>query len=295
MENTEDSESVVYPGLYEAADQAAKQAQRYELRCYKVSAASLVLGASLSLVSTVTTPIAIISILFFVTSLCAYIYSQHRNFKGRWYLARALAESIKTSTWRLMMGADPFSEQSRDDNVRKYRSLLAELLRENAVIGDQLGTDAALTDQVPLRMLDVTEMPYLQKRDFYLRKRVNEQKDWYTAKAKENRSKATRYLMAISLAYFLAILFLLVRVGYPSLPLLPIDVFAVMASVLIGWKQLRRFDELSSAYGLTAHEVGIIGSQVSDVSSQEELSDFVSDAENAFSREHTQWAARRDH
>jgi len=45
---------------------------------------------------------------------------------------------------------------------------------------------------------------------------------------------------------------------------------------------------------LTAYEIGFIREQISNVSTDKELSDFVKDAENAFSREHTQWAARRD-
>lgn len=284
-----------YPGLYIAADQASNDAQRNELLCYKINASLLVVGASLALVSTVTTPIAILSAVFFIASLGSYLYSQHKDFKGRWYQARALAESIKTSTWRLVMGADPFSSQDTNENICKYRQLLSELLKENSVLGDLLANDAALEEQLPANLAALIEKPYSEKRDFYLNNRINEQKTWYAKKAKDNRTKAFHYLLAIAGAYLVAIVLLLVRIGYPDLSLLPIDVFAVIASSLIGWKQLRRFDELSSSYGLTAHEVGIIGSRFSEVSSPDELSDFVSDAENAFSREHTQWAARRDH
>jgi hypothetical protein len=284
-----------YPGLYVAADQASNDAQRYELLCYKINAALLVVGASLALVSTVTTPVAIVSAMFFIASLGTYLYSHHKDFKGRWYQARALAESIKTSTWRLVMNADPFSDQDANANIQKYQRLLSELLKENSVLGILLATDAALKEQFPIELTNVIKMSYSEKRSFYLKNRIDEQKTWYAKKAKENRTKASRYLFAITAAYSAAIILLLVRIGYPDLSLLPIDVFAVVASSLIGWKQLRRFDELSSSYGLTAHEVGIIGLRFSEVSSQNQLSNFVSDAENAFSREHTQWAARRDH
>lgn len=284
-----------YPGLYVAADQASNDAQRSELLCYKVNATLLAIGALLALVSTATAPIAILSAVFFIASLGSYLYSQHKDFKGRWYQARALAESIKTSTWRLIMRADPFSDQDTDKSICKYRQLLSELLRENSVLGELLATDAALKEQLPANLLDLINMNYPEKRDFYLKNRINEQKAWYAKKAKDNRSNAFRYLLAIASTYAAAIILLLVRIGYPNIPLLPIDVFAVIASSLIGWKQLRRFDELASSYGLTAHEVGIISSKFSEVSSQDKLSNFVSDAENAFSREHTQWAARRDH
>jgi hypothetical protein len=88
---------------------------------------------------------------------------------------------------------------------------------------------------------------------------------------------------------------LLFKIASPDLQYLPIEVLAVVATSLIAWKQLKRFDELASAYSLTAHELGIIKSRFSAVENRDALAAFVSDAENAFSREHTQWAARRDH
>jgi SMODS and SLOG-associating 2TM effector domain 1 len=90
-------------------------------------------------------------------------------------------------------------------------------------------------------------------------------------------------------------LVLLVRIARPAIPYFPVEVIAVAASSVIGWMQLKRFDELASAYGLTAHEIGIIKTRFESVNDAATLSRFVSDAENAFSREHTQWAARRDH
>ncbi len=92
-----------------------------------------------------------------------------------------------------------------------------------------------------------------------------------------------------------AIAFLILRIFNPETPFIPVDVLAIVASGLISWTEIKRYDELASAYGLTAHEIGIIKGRYKSVLSFEHLSDFVSDAENAFSREHTQWAARRDH
>lgn len=88
---------------------------------------------------------------------------------------------------------------------------------------------------------------------------------------------------------------LLIQIAKPTITLLPIDVAAVIASSILGWMQIKRYDELASAYGLTANEIGIIKSRYISVRTQDDLSAFVSDSENAFSREHTQWAARRDH
>jgi len=75
---------------------------------------------------------------------------------------------------------------------------------------------------------------------------------------------------------------------------LPVDVIIALASSLLSWIQAKRFTELSASYALTAHEIGFINEQIATINSEDDFSKFVGDAENAFSREHTQWAARRD-
>lgn len=49
-----------------------------------------------------------------------------------------------------------------------------------------------------------------------------------------------------------------------------------------------------NSYGLASQELGMIAEQVEYISDPEELSAFILDAENAISREHTLWIARRD-
>jgi hypothetical protein len=57
--------------------------------------------------------------------------------------------------------------------------------------------------------------------------------------------------------------------------------------------QVKKFNELAAAYTVAAHEIGLIRPKLDDVSTEAELSDFITDAELAFSREHTLWVARR--
>ena len=57
--------------------------------------------------------------------------------------------------------------------------------------------------------------------------------------------------------------------------------------------QIKKFSELAAAYTVTAHEVGLISPKLDAVQTESELSDFVNEVEQAFSREHTMWIARR--
>jgi ribosomal protein S18 len=67
----------------------------------------------------------------------------------------------------------------------------------------------------------------------------------------------------------------------------------VWLSFIVGWTQIKRFAELSISYSLAAYEIGIVKTKANEVSDEETLSEFVNDAEQAFSREHTQWTARK--
>lgn len=284
--------AVVYPALYGAADNASNRAQATLLLSYKANAALLVVAAAVALFSG-TQALAIVSALLFVASLAAHVFAETRGFQKKWYQARALAESVKTTTWRFMMNADPFSGEPRDYEV--FRDRLHEMLAQNEGIASELSGEWADKDQITTAMADAHSAPFASKHAFYLEARIDEQRTWYAEKARANKQSSQNYFGGVCIIYGIAITLVLVRIAYPSLELLPIEALAVVASSLIGWTQLRRFDDLASAYSLTAHEVGIIRSRFTDIVDSVALGQFVSDAENAFSREHTQWAARRDH
>lgn len=74
----------------------------------------------------------------------------------------------------------------------------------------------------------------------------------------------------------------------------PTDVFIAVAASILTWMQAKRFTELSASYTLTANEIALIREEAFNLNREEDLSKFVGDAENAFSREHTQWEARKD-
>jgi len=296
MSHTEQEPTPIYPTLYYASDNASNRAQAAELLCYRLNSAFLIIASALTLFSTMTMIVAIASAIAFLVSLSAYLYSQHKNYKGQWYQARALAESIKTASWRFMMKADPFDSSSTAQDTSRYINLLRELLKENSTLGEMLADyKTNSVEQLTTLALDIRDRSYREKRMIYLRDRIDDQLEWYLRNSRDNKKHSKRYKIWITVMYGVAILLQLIRIGNPSLIYLPIDFFAATAIILIGWKQLRRFDEHASAFSLTAHEVGIIKSRYGNVTTAAELSDFVSDAENAFSREHTQWAARRDH
>ena len=96
-------------------------------------------------------------------------------------------------------------------------------------------------------------------------------------------------LQAIALFSSLAL------IRWPNLSINTSAIFAAAAASAIAWLQLKRHQELTNSYGLAAQELGLIAEQSRGITEPEKLSAFILDAENAISREHTLWKARRDH
>lgn len=286
--------NIELPALYRSADAASRRAQNEYLLLFAANGMALVIGSLFATTLASWAYSAIVGTICFLTSLGLFLSGQLRESRQRWYQARALAESIKTSTWRYLMRADPYDKGTTEEADTLFRKVLSELIKDNQSLGRSIADGSCDGDQVTTSMRQTQQESYAVKKELYHSKRIKDQRAWYQRKAKYNARQSRVFCVLICVAYVALAVMMLVRIRQPD-GSYPIAVFSVLASVLISWTQLKRFDELASAYALTAHEVGIIESRYNRVVSVEGLSDFVADAENAFSREHTQWVARRDH
>jgi hypothetical protein len=284
-----------FPALYAAADDASNKSQRELLILSAANSILLILGAFFSLYRNTSQCLTILGAVCFLASLFILIYLKYEALQDKWYQARALAESVKTASWRLVMNAEPFNKDTENENLETFQKLLSELLQQNQNIGNYLAGKFSEGEQISPTMLDHLRLSYDEKNSLYLNNRIEDQKKWYAKKSGDNRSSSKYWFIALCFVYACAIVVLFVQTANPKLQYLPVDILAVVAGSIIGWMQIKRYDELASSYGVTAHEIGIIKSRFSAVKTPEHLSNFVSDAENAFSREHTLWAARRDH
>ena len=71
-----------------------------------------------------------------------------------------------------------------------------------------------------------------------------------------------------------------------------VAVAATAAVAVAAWTRTKAHSELAEAYAVTAREVAQIRASAAEVA-EEDWRDFVANAEQAFSREHTLWHARR--
>jgi hypothetical protein len=192
------------------------------------------------------------------------------------------------------MRSNPFEDAASIKIPRaEFREHLLAILKANRFIGDKMPPDSAAKQQITTSMEDVRSRSLEQRKEFYTEHRIKDQRNWYSVKAGANKRASRHWMFAGVVAYAVAIVLALIRIEYPDWELWPIEPVIVLASSFVGWTQIKKFNELASSYTLTAHEIGIIQNRIEEIDKEEDFAQFVNDAEQAFSREHTQWVARQ--
>lgn len=281
-----------FPALFRSADHAAKREQQTYLQLIGLEYGLLIVSAVLAMNLSDSSLYFVLYAMVFVGSICLLLFRMLRRPEQDWYRCRALAESVRTSTWRYAMRAAPFD----GDDIRcaraEFHKYLSDVLSSNRHIGHRIAHVESIGEQTTRAMDRLRTAPLAERRDFYLKNRIAEQRSWYSGKAKKNAAAARAWTIACVTTYGVAIALVLAQVSYPHWKYWPTGVLVVIASAIIGWMQLKKFNELSSAYSLTAHEIGLTQDTFHMATSEAELSQQVNEAELVFSREHTQWVAR---
>ena len=252
----------------------------------------LAIASAISVANSSCAEVAILQALVLAGALGCAIYLFTVRPERHWYSGRAIAESIKTSTWRYITRAEPFDNSDEVDR-HNFRLKLKAIVEQNKDVAGLLVTHLDCF-HISDEMESLRQGTDAQRLNYYRTHRIADQQTWYASKAGVNSKKVKKYFIALMLTIGVSIVLSIAKVRYPTAPYWPTDFFVTVAAALLSWIQAKRFQELSVSYALAAHEISLIREQAGVEMSAEALSKFVGDAENAFSREHTQWTARKD-
>jgi hypothetical protein len=288
-----------YPAVFGAADTASLAAQRSYLRLTMGSLILLIAGAALAAMSSAFESakpgFAIISAILLAASLLLTTYLKISKLEQIWYGGRAVAESVKSMTWRYVTGSDPYSvDLAPVEADRKFLSELASIVKERKQLAFGFGGEFAEKPQISQPMRELRAIPLDERKSTYVSERISEQRRWYGNQAASNRSRENRYFIVIALSQFFAMVSAIALVRWPESNIRLTGLFTSLASALIAWLQLKQHKELAQSYSIAELELGFIQDQAHFIVNDRDLSNFVADAENAISREHTLWVARRD-
>lgn len=283
-----------YPALYDSANNASLISQNYYLLIMKWYIGLSIGAAVLSIYIKESTLAGILASIMFFAILFLTIYQAVKRYDRTWYNGRAVAESVKTRTWRFITRAEPYFDNENINSVKQeFCDDLKDILDQNRELGSFLTHESVTKDTITKSMLEVRKYSLTDRLNYYISNRINEQRNWYHTKATLNKNMAKKWFIGLVVTNSVIIILLLIEVGY-KIYYLPTPALIVVGSSIVSWTQIKKYQDLATSYGLTAHEIGIIKDQSFKVQGEKELSDFVKDAENAFSREHTQWVARKD-
>lgn len=279
------------PGLYRAANSASQDAQTTHYLCLMSYLFFLVLAAAVSLWFSDLVVGAVISASLFLLTLGILIALRVMRYDDIWYNGRAVAESVKTRSWRWMMRAEPYEHCDNPTTVAKqFINDLKAILKQNQHLAGKLPTKEYMEEPISKSMKAIREMAVDERLKIYKSHRIQNQADWYSRNAVFNKKRSRQWFIVSVALHATAIFMLLLRIYEPKLPL-PVVVVATAASAVLTWVQAKKYNELSSSYSLTVHEIILIKGEAISIKEEHELSNFVVNTETAFSREHTQWIA----
>jgi hypothetical protein len=288
------SEKEFYPALYNAANSTSISSQKQYYWVLFSYLALLVIAAIVSFYFSTSQIGTLFSAILFMITLGLLVWLKVQKPEDIWYNGRAVAESVKTRTWRWVMKADPFDKDVAIEQVEKEFILdLKQILDQNRSLSSYLNCQPETGEAISNDMRLIRRLTLNERLDFYKQNRVNEQSLWYSKKSIYNKKRARNWFAISVVLHSTAIVMLLYRIRDPQASL-PVEVIATSASAVLTWLQAKKHNELRSSYSLAAHEIVLIKGESVNVTNEKQLSDYVINSESAFSREHTQWIARKN-
>jgi hypothetical protein len=280
------------PGFYQAADQTSLEGQRRYLRAIRVVLAGSVVAAAGGAVASSGDNwrwLAFLSGAAFLLTILASLYIAVARPAKVWYDGRAAAESAKSLAWEYAVGGGPFCLETCPDPDEHLLIRLGDILKlRDFTIKDQKGPTEQITEA--MRVLRGSSLD--QRRSAYLSGRIEDQRSWYSKKARWNQTRSNAWLVVSLVAQGLGVAgaFLLGAgwIGFDALGL-----FAAVAAAIAAWVQAKDHAGLASAYGIASQELGLAKIRLAADSDELTWASLVDDAEQAISREHTLWLARR--
>jgi len=283
------------PRLFHLADSTAVKKQRAYYGVLLLQLGLFLLFAILTLFAKGNPALILIQIITLTTIFAIAIYLLVSKSMAQWYSYRALAESVKTLSWRFMTKTSPFTEADEEKARAEFDARLTELCTQDPELKTVLGMWEAdpHIKLIPQKMVDLRDTTSEQRWELYRTWRVHDQFQWYQRKALRNKRRYLAFTAAYVLSLFLAIILLILNYVIASAAVLPFDVLVTLASAFLTWIQAKRFSELASTYHQTSREIEHLALYEPPEITNAALSEFVQNTENAFSREHTTWFARK--
>lgn len=281
------------PALFYAADSASLDGQRRFMKATGATLVVAVLGALTGAVASASAslePVAIGGAVAFLIGVFVSVFLLLDRPESGWYGGRAVAESAKTLAWQYAVGGASFRNDAAGDATdRLFFNRL-----EAVVSGiDDPGIAAGLAgEQITPAMRTLRASERSTRQAAYEKGRIDDQLEWYASKGRWNQRRARRWRGAM-LAFQAVGATSAILTASGTLDVELLGLMGAAAASVAAWLQTKDHASLAQAYAVAARELGTIKQRLHEPRDEEEWAAFVESAEQAISREHTMWLARR--
>jgi len=210
-----------------------------------------------------------------------------RNPQRAWYEGRAAAESMKTLAWKYAVRATPFAGEEQPA-ARRLAEDFTAICNDFPSIRWPENADPVTPAMQALRSASLAK-----RKDAYQSGRLEMELRWYAEKTNHYLRVGRRWnLLAVGAT----------AIGLTGGFLKAFDVVSydglgaasAIAAGATAWLQMKQFRPLATAYGLTGRDLTAVEKQLERAANEQEWAQRAADAEDAISREHTMWLARRE-
>jgi hypothetical protein len=288
------------PGIYYSASEASIAAQRMFLLLIKINTGLLLLLAVLSAINITSIPkdyqylIPLTSAVLMIISIIITYATEAGKYEKKWYDGRAIAESLKTLSWKFMMKAEPFYELSKDEAEAKFLTDFKEIKTAIRPTGEIFGGNTQANEhQLTDKMKEVYASDLETRKGTYEKNRIGDQKKWYSRNSGLNGTKSGRFFWIIIGLQIFTVLAAFFMISMPSSAFNATGLVTTAIATLMTWVQVKQYRNLAESYGVTSTELSLIEDTIPNITKNKEFSGFVAESETAISREHTLWRARR--
>jgi hypothetical protein len=234
---------------------------------------------------------ATIVAVFLIIATSASFLMDLRKFDHNWFVCRAIAESVKTETWKFVTKADPYTALAEDEG--HFLNRVRELLKRQRPVPLELSEQCVASGQITEIMREIRNKSLPDRRTFYAENRILDQLNWYAKKARWNQSRELLWFFIGWMLQVVTVIGAVIMIAFGDFPFNPVGVLTTAAVGALSWYHARNYRELSQSYGLVAQELGILRDQIDSARTDARLAEIVMDVERTISREHTIWLAGR--
>lgn len=288
------------PGIYYSASEASISAQKTFLLLIKANIILLLVLAILSAININSVPkgyqylIPLTSAILMTISIIITYATEAGKYEKKWYDGRAIAESLKTLSWKFMMKAEPFFNLSKEKAEEKFLNDFKEIKNAIRPTGEIFGANNQANEhQLTDKMKEVYASDIDTRKGTYEKNRIGGQKKWYGKNSDINSKKAGYFFWIVIGLQVFSVLSAFFMFSIPDFAFNPTGLVSTAVVALMSWIQVKQYRNLAESYGVTSTELSIIEDTIPNITKNKKFSSFVAESETAISREHTLWRARR--